>query len=171
MKKRFIHFAVLSLFMVFVLPTDLFAGSPFYISGWVRKDDKAVRNARIQVYYGQELVKEARSNRWGNFEIDLCLQKDYTLVVSAEGSAPKRIAFHSSHAEQIKGKDHFFEFIVDIFSENSSSENIFTEHLVRYDQTRGEFMYVAPFLSENTPTVPITKPEDEDASQVSPATK
>ena len=125
------------------------SGITFEISGWVRKDDKAMRNAKVQVFQGLELVKETSSNRWGNFMLELDLDKEYLIVVNANNVQSKNIIIqtNSQMNAALEMDDYFFEFIVDL-KEAQEEKSAFQLHVIVFDKEIKGFYYLEPSISE-----------------------
>ncbi len=152
--KKTILFIFLTMIIGMVNASNVF----FEVSGWVKKDDKTVRKASVRIYEGDELKQEKNTNIWGNFYFLLEADKNYTVVIEEENSAPKTIVFNT-HMGVIssEGKEYFFEFVVDLFERNEYKESIFLHHLVIFDQDIDNFLYHKPIVSEH---LMIDSPEE-----------
>ncbi len=143
--KSLFLFVVLALIVGFANASQ----SIFEVSGWVTKEDRSVRRATVSVYKNGELYKETRSNRWGNFRLDLETNSEYKMVVEAEGAIPKNVLIRTYVGEEVcEAADYYLEFIVDIFDINNAVESAFMIHKLVFDNTINDFHYFQPNVSE-----------------------
>jgi len=139
------------LFAISFFSQVVFADNKYFeVSGWVKADQDYIRNATVEVYSDLDLIGSTKTNRWGNFILDLKMNQDYIVVVRVEGNAPKRIFFQTSNAEHIEEikDDLYFEFIVDLYEEETNRETAFLYHMVIFDHTESNFMHLQPNVSE-----------------------
>lgn len=144
---KFLLFVFLiSLFSQFGFATNKY----FEVSGWVKADEDYIRNATVEVYSDLDLIGTTKTNRWGNFILDLKMNQDYIVIVNVEGNAPKRIFFQTSNAKENKDihEDLYFEFIVDLYEEETNRETAFLYHMVIFDHTESNFLHLQPNVSE-----------------------
>lgn len=141
--KHLLLTTTLLMFVNFGFATEKF----FEVSGWVKKGEEEVKKAEVEVYSGDTLLGVAKTNRWGNFNIELELNKDYVLVIKNKGNADKKVLFHTSNTEK-GSEDIYFEFIVDLLDENTEEETKYFYHMLVYDETNNDFMYLQPNMSE-----------------------
>lgn len=142
-----------SVFFIFLVISFVFANASdvvFEVSGWVKKEDKSVRRAVVSVFEGNQLVAKETTNVWGNFFLDLLPNKEYTIIISSEGSVDKSILFNTNIPVNVASdKEFFFEFIVDIFDVNNSNESPYLRHMVSFDADSDNFLYHKPIVSEH----------------------
>lgn len=150
MKTR-IHKKALIFFMLILLAGWVNASGVYLeVSGWVRKDGESVRHALITVWEGDSQIREIKSNRLGNFYLQLPTSSEYTLVVSAEGAMDKNIVLNTVTEVSLKAdKDYFIEFVVDVYDAENSPESVFLKHQFVYDPLHDDFMYLQPNVSEH----------------------
>lgn len=148
--KSSIHKKAIIFFMMAMLVSWVNASEVFFeVSGWVKKDEVSVRRALVTIFEGEERVAEVKTNRWGNFNIELPAGREYTLCISVEGAIEKKIVFHAQTEKELDTeKDYFVEFIVDIFDPESSHESAFLHHQLIFDPLQDEFIYLQPNVSE-----------------------
>jgi hypothetical protein len=86
------------------------------LSGWLKNQESIVRAAEITVFADNRRVTVVKPNRFGNFTLDLPLNRHYTIVISAPELPTREIEFSSHIArDMLKDlQDFFFEFIVDL---------------------------------------------------------
>ncbi|MFW5891954.1 MAG: hypothetical protein ACOCUQ_01000 [Bacteroidota bacterium] len=143
--------SLILLFAMSFLAQVVFADNKYFeISGWVKADQEYIRNATVEVYSDLDLIGTTKTNRWGNFILDLKMKQDYIVVVRAKGNAPKRIFFQTSNAEQFEkmSNDLYYEFIVEMYEEETNKETAFFYHMVIFDQNESNFMHLQPNISE-----------------------
>ncbi len=87
------------------------------IEGWLYNDnDEPIRRADISVMQNNIVIMETRTNRRGNFSIELPIDNDYVAIFSADGYASKRIRFDTRLPDDFSGFNTFyFEFLVELF--------------------------------------------------------
>jgi len=122
----------------------------FEVSGWVKKDDKKVKNAIVRVYEENKVIDETVTNIWVNFTFFLEADKEYYMTISSEGAKEKSIVFHThTDKKELQSTDFFFEFIVDLYEAENLVESSFHQHMVMFDADVEDFIYLQPIVSEN----------------------
>ncbi len=120
------------------------------VSGWVQKENKAIRNARVQLFNGAELVSETTSNRWGQFYFELNLKDEYLIVVSQDDLSCKSIWFEGNESilnATDSENEMYFEFVLEM--DDSKADESHNQFLVRYDHSQQEFVYMETLFGEN----------------------
>ncbi len=146
-----IHKKTIILMMMIMLVSWVSASEVYFeVSGWVKKEDVSVRRALVTIFEGENTIAEVRTNRWGNFNLDLPGGREYIISISAEGVMEKRIVFNTVTQQPLDAaKDYFVEFVVDVFTPESSHESAFLYHQLIFVPSEDEFIYLQPIVSEH----------------------
>lgn len=148
MKTQTIKIIALFIFWGMFVGSLKASGLVLEVSGWVTKDENSVRRAQVQFFEGEELVNETRTNRWGHFETELQINKEYLMVVQSE-ELEKRVIFNTIiESETDQSKDLYFEFIVELHEYEKHHESAFLQHLIMFSHSLNGFIYLAPNVTE-----------------------
>lgn len=84
------------------------------LHGIVENNSAAVDNANIEIYKDNELVETFKSQRNGNYKLELDLGSIYSVAFSKEGYVNKSVAVIAKSDSTIEGR-YFFQLDIELF--------------------------------------------------------
>ena len=142
--KNKIFLFLFSVVLVVFLPGEIYSGakkSGVKVMAFVEYDYYSVAGAIIELMEGEEIVNTTTTNRSGKFKLFLELNKEYLIIVSAEGFVTKKVKFITDVPGDMKGVWKC-GFVVELFEEDKILEGYYLEKpvaLIKYDEKEGFF--------------------------------
>jgi len=140
--KAYLFF--ISILLLIFLPEKIYSGgkkSGVKVMAFVEQDYYAIAGAVIDLMEGEEKISTTSTNRSGKFKFFLELNKEYTIVVSKEGFASKKVKFITDVPGDMQGVWKC-GFVVELFEEDKILEGYYLEKpvaLIKYDEKEGYF--------------------------------
>ncbi len=113
------------------------------VYGVITVNNSKVKEAKVNVYDGNQLVQEIPASKRGEFATDLALNKHYTFEFLAEGAVTKRIAVNTYIEKKNAPPVPFDCFVYLVLLEQVEGSDIsildFPVALVSYNEKKKQF--------------------------------
>ena len=138
--KAYLFF--ISILLLIFLPGKIYSDgkkSGVKVMAFVEQVYYAIAGAVIDLMEGEEKILTTSTNRSGKFKFFLELNKEYTIIVSKEGFASKKVKFITDVPGDMRGVWKC-GFVVELFEEDKILEGYYLEKpvaMIKYDEKEG----------------------------------